>query len=159
MRSVFTIYGCYIQFQFMLLTVLGYFQEIYENHPSGNTPLFENVPQDHSRFWNDSPAKCTLSLTGNKRPPPQQKGDAKQGSILDYYNWPGWPALNKSRGSGHLTLWLLISFMVRLPLSNANMQILHTVTFRTFFKGYGYTLPFAAFLTMDIWNTAKKKGK
>ena len=25
-------------------TVLGYFQEIYENHPSGNTPLFENVP-------------------------------------------------------------------------------------------------------------------
>ena len=44
MRSVFSIYGCYIQFQFMLLTVLGYFQEIYENHPSGNTPLFENVP-------------------------------------------------------------------------------------------------------------------
>ena len=36
-----------------------------------------------------------LSLTGNKRPPPQQKGDAKQGSILDYYNWPGWPALTK----------------------------------------------------------------
>ena len=101
----------------------------------------------------------TLSLTGNKRPPPQQKGDAKQGSILDYYNWPGWPALNKSRGSGHLTLWLLISFMVRLPLSNVHMQILHTVTFGTFFKGYGYTLPFAAFLTMDIWNTAKKKGK
>lgn len=30
------------------------------------------------------------------------------------------------------------------------LQILHTVTFGTFFKGYGYTLPFAAFLTMDI---------
>ena len=44
MRSVFTIYGCYIQFQFLLITVLGYFQEIYENHPSGNTPVFENVP-------------------------------------------------------------------------------------------------------------------
>ena len=27
-----------------------------------------------------------LSLTGNKRPAPQQKEDAKQGSILDYYN-------------------------------------------------------------------------
>ena len=39
------------------------------------------------------------------------------------------------------------------------MQIFHTVTFGTFFKGYGYTLPFAAFLTMDIWNTAKKIGK
>ena len=100
-----------------------------------------------------------LSLTGNKRPAPQQKEDAKQGSILDYYNWPSWPALNKSKGSGHLTLWLSISFMVRLPLSNIHMQILHTVTFGTFFKGYGYTLPFAAFLTMDIWNTAPKKGK
>ena len=37
---------------------------------------FEMTPQQNGR----------LSLTGNKRPAPQQKGDAKQGSILDYYN-------------------------------------------------------------------------
>ena len=100
-----------------------------------------------------------LSLTGNKRPAPQQKEDAKQGSILDYYNWPGWPALNKSRGSGHLTLWLSISFMIRLSLSNIHMEILHTVSFGTFLKGYGYTLSFVAILTMNIWITAQKKGK
>ena len=63
MRSVFTIYGCYIQFQFMLLTVLGYFQEIYENHPSGNTPLFENVPPRSFKILKWLPSKMARSLS------------------------------------------------------------------------------------------------
>ena len=42
--SVFIIRGCYIPFQFKLVTALYYFHRIYENDPLGNTPLSENDP-------------------------------------------------------------------------------------------------------------------
>ena len=42
--SVFIIHGCYIPFQFTLVTALYYFHRIYENDPLGNTPLSENDP-------------------------------------------------------------------------------------------------------------------
>ena len=41
---MFIIHGCYIPFQFTLVTALYYFHRIYENDPLGNTPLSENDP-------------------------------------------------------------------------------------------------------------------
>ena len=89
MSSVFTIYGCYIQFQFMLLTFLGYFQEIYENHPSGNTPIYENVPPRSLKIlkWLTSKMAGALSLV-IKRPAPQQKEDAIWTIITDLAGQP-----------------------------------------------------------------------
>ena len=65
--SVFIIRGCYIPFQFKLVTALYYFHRIYENDPLGNTPLSENDPQNQSRFWKwplgKMPPSPTPSLT------------------------------------------------------------------------------------------------
>ena len=59
--SVFIIQGCYIPFQFALVTALYYFHEIYENDPLGNTPLSENDPPPQKKknqdFENDPSAK------------------------------------------------------------------------------------------------------
>ena len=59
--SVFIIHGCYIPFQFTLVTALYYFHRIYENDPLGNTPLSENAPPPPKKkirvFENDPSAK------------------------------------------------------------------------------------------------------
>ena len=58
--SVFIIHGCYIPFQFTLVTALYYFHRIYENDPLGNTPLSENDPPPKKKirvFENDPSAK------------------------------------------------------------------------------------------------------
>ena len=60
--SVFIIRGCYIPFQFTLVTALYQFHRIYENDPLGNTPLSENDPpppkkKKNQDFENDPSAK------------------------------------------------------------------------------------------------------
>ena len=59
--SFFIIHGCYIQFQFTLVTALYYFHEIHENDPLGNTPLSENDPS--------KPIKI-LKMPPQQKPPP-----------------------------------------------------------------------------------------
>ena len=57
---MFIIRGCYIPFQFTLVTALYYFHRIYENDPLGNTPLSENAPPPKKKnqdFENDPAAK------------------------------------------------------------------------------------------------------
>jgi len=56
--SMLTIYSCYIQFQFLLITALTYFHEIYQNDPPGNDLLSENdPPKPISKFWKWLPSK------------------------------------------------------------------------------------------------------
>ena len=56
--SMLTIYSCYIQFQFLLITALTYFHEIYQNDPPGNDLLSENdLPKPISNFWKWLPSK------------------------------------------------------------------------------------------------------
>ena len=59
--SVFIIHGCYIPFQFALLTTLYFFYENYENDLLGNTPLSENDPS--------KPIKI-LKMTPQRNAPP-----------------------------------------------------------------------------------------
>ena len=64
---MFIIHGCYIPFQFTLVTALYYFHRIYENDPLGNTPLSENDPPPKNQdFENDPSAKFPPSPS----PPP-----------------------------------------------------------------------------------------
>ena len=65
---MFIIHGCYIPFQFTLVTALYYFHRIYENDPLGNTPLSENdpPPKKNQDFENDPSAKFPPSPS----PPP-----------------------------------------------------------------------------------------
>ena len=56
--SMLTIYGCYIQFQFLPITALTYFHEIYQNDPPGNDLLSEyDPPEPISKFWKWLPSK------------------------------------------------------------------------------------------------------
>ena len=60
---MFTIYGCYIQFQFKLITAMYYFHEndpLCKKRPSKTNQDVENNPQQNG--WR--------SLTGNKLPTP-----------------------------------------------------------------------------------------
>ena len=61
--SVFIIRGCYIPFQFKLVTALYYFHRIYEKDPLGNTPLSENDPP--------KPIKILKMAPQQNAPPPR----------------------------------------------------------------------------------------
>ena len=55
--SVFIIRGCYVPFQFALLTALYFFYENYENDLLGNTPLSENDPSKPIKILKMTPQK------------------------------------------------------------------------------------------------------
>ena len=61
--SVFIIRGCYVPFQFALLTALYFFYENYENYLLGNTPLSENDPS--------KPIKILKMAPQQNVPPPR----------------------------------------------------------------------------------------
>ena len=61
--SVFIIRGCYVPFQFALLTALYFFYENYENDLLGNTPSFENDPS--------KPIKILKMAPQQNAPPPR----------------------------------------------------------------------------------------
>ena len=59
---MFIIHGCYIPFQFTLVTALYYFHRIYENDPLGNTPLSENDPPPPSHIKDQPPTVLRLGI-------------------------------------------------------------------------------------------------
>lgn len=68
---MFTIYRCYIQFQFTLFTALYYFHD-----PSGNASLSENASPPQKKpnqdFETDPQQNGRLHITGNKGPAPKR---------------------------------------------------------------------------------------
>ena len=60
---MFIIRGCYVPFQFALLTALYFFYENYENDLLGNTPLSENDPS--------KPIKILKMAPQQNAPPPR----------------------------------------------------------------------------------------
>ena len=70
--GVHTIYSCYIQFQFTLITALYYFHKIYHNDPLNNGPLSENeLPKPNKILKMISQQTGWPHLTGNKAPSPK----------------------------------------------------------------------------------------
>ena len=66
--SMFTIYGCYIRFQFTLFTVLYYFHD-----PPGNASLYENASpakKSNQDFENDPQQNGGPHIKDNKGPAP-----------------------------------------------------------------------------------------
>ena len=69
---VYTIYSCYIQFQFTLVTALCYFHKIYHNDPPNNGPLSENeLPKLSKILKMISQPIAWPPLTDNKAPSPK----------------------------------------------------------------------------------------
>ena len=70
--GVHTIYSCYIQFQFTLITALYYFHKIYHNDPPNNGPLSENeLPKLSKILKMISQPIAWPPLTDNKAPSPK----------------------------------------------------------------------------------------
>ena len=80
LRLVYYFYGCFIQFQFVLITALYYFHWIYENNPPCNAPLSENDPPKPIKILKVTPqqnAPLLLPKVMNDQPPAVSGKDTK----------------------------------------------------------------------------------